>query len=184
MQFNNWSLTRFVLPKHTFSPIQAIDLNIYHWHFEKSEKQGFRLNFVPNFSLHEHHDNCTFSRIEQLFNCHSIKAGTYFENSNTKNLDLQVKMCCTPNKLFLGKKDLTVAYLTYSKIKTFFKCAYLNSLDVFKFYESRQCYTKSSLTTLHNLKYVIFPFCNSCSHLQNCMQFSMCNTCTILYYPF
>ena len=30
-------------------------------------------------------------------------------------MDLQVKMCCTPNKLFLGKKDLTAAYLTYSK---------------------------------------------------------------------
>ena len=32
-------------PKHTFSPK---DLNIYHWYFEKSEKQGFRLNFVSN----------------------------------------------------------------------------------------------------------------------------------------
>ena len=54
MQFNNWSLARFVLPKHTFSPK---DLNIYHWHFEKFKKQGFRLNFVSDFSLHKHHDN-------------------------------------------------------------------------------------------------------------------------------
>ena len=148
MQFNNLSLARFVLPKHTFSPK---DLNIYHWHFEKSKKQGFRLNFVSDFSLHKHHDNCTFQRIEQLFNCHSIKAGTYSGNSNANNLDLQVKMCCTPNKLFLGKKDSTVAYLTYSKIKTFFRCAYLNTLDIFKFYESRQCCATSSLTTFHNL---------------------------------
>ena len=51
MQFNNWSLQNLFCPKHTFSPK---DLNIYHWHFEKSEKQGFRLNFVLNFSLHEH----------------------------------------------------------------------------------------------------------------------------------
>ena len=66
-------------------------------------------------------------------------------------MDLQVTMCCTPNKLFLGKKDLTAAYLTYSKIKTFFRCAYLNTLDVFKFYESRQCCTTNSLTMFHNL---------------------------------
>ena len=140
-------LQHLFCPKHTFSPK---GLNIYHWHFETSEKQGFRLNFVSNFSLHEHHDNCAFQRIEQLFNCHSIKAGTYFENSNANNLDLQVKMCCAPNKLFLGKKGLTVAYLTYSKIKTFFRCAYLNTLDVFKFYESRQCCTTNSLTTFHS----------------------------------
>ena len=36
---------------------------------------------------------------------------------------------CTPNKLFLGKKDLTAAYLTYSKITTFFRYAYLNTLN-------------------------------------------------------
>ena len=135
MQFNNWSLARFVL-----------------W------DTRLRLNFVLNFSLHEHHDNCAFWRIEQLFNCHSIKAGTYFENSNANNLDLQVKMCCTPNKLFLGKKDLTVAYLTHSKIKTFFRCAYLNTLDVFKFYESRQCCTTNSSTTFHNLICSFFRF--------------------------
>ena len=82
-------------------------------------------------------------------------------------------MCCTPNKLFLGKKDLTAAYLTYSKIKTFFRCAYLSTLDVFKFYESRQCCTTNSLITFHNLiLYVFFQFCNG-SHFQNCMQFSM-----------
>ena len=86
-------------------------------------------------------------------------------------------MCCTPNKLFLGKKDLTAAYLTYSKIKTFFRCACLSTLDVLKFHESRQCCTTNSLTTFHNLL-CFFPFCNS-SHLQNCMQCSMCNTCTI-----
>ena len=34
---------------------------------------------------------------------------------------------------------------------TFFRCAYLNTLDVFKFYESRQCCTTNSLTTFHNL---------------------------------
>ena len=141
--------------KHTFSPK---DLNIYHRHFEKSEKQSFRLNFVLSFSLHEHHDNCAFKRIEQRFNCHSIKAGTYFENPNTNNLDLQVKMCCTPNKLFLGKKDLTAANITYSKIKTFFRCAYLNTLDVFKFYEIRQCCTTNSLTalTLHYMFFFLF----------------------------
>ena len=34
---------------------------------------------------------------------------------------------------------------------TFFRCAYLNTLDVFKFYESGQCCTTNSLTTFHNL---------------------------------
>ena len=100
----------------------------------------------------------------------------------------RLRCAVPPNKLFLGKKDLIAANLTYSKIKAFFRCAYFNTFDVFKFYESRQCCTTISLTTFHNLiiSYLIcffFPFCNS-SHLQNCMQFSMCNTCTILYYPF
>ena len=88
-----------------------------------------------------------------------------------------------PRKIVPGKTDLTATYLTYPKIKTFFRCACLNTLDVFKFNESRQFVApqRNSLTKFHNLiLYVFCPFCNS-SHLQNCMQFSMYNTCTILY---
>ena len=178
MRFNNWSLKDLFCPKHTFSPK---DLNIYHWHFENMRNKAsssilFQISHFMSIMLIAHS-----SELKQLFNCHNINAGTHFENPSANNLDLQVKMCCTPNKLFLGKKDLTAAYLTYSKIKTFFRCAYLNTLDVFKFYESRQCCTTNSFT-FHNL-ICFFPFCNSL-HLQNCMQFSMCNTCTILYYPF
>ena len=149
MQFNNWSLARFVLPKHTFSPK---DLNILHCYFEKSEKQFFRLNFVLNLNI------MTIAHCSELNNFSIAIASKREHISNANNFDLQVKMCCTPNKLFLGKKDLTVAYLTHSKIKTFSRCAYLNTLDVFKFYESRQCCTTNSLTTFHNIIWFLSVF--------------------------
>ena len=53
------------------------------------------------------------SELNNFFNCHNIKAGTYFENPNANNLDIQVKMCCTSNKLFLGKTDLTAQTLVF-----------------------------------------------------------------------
>ena len=52
-----------------------------------------------------------FSRILPLLDCHKTNKRTNFENLNGKNLDIGVKICFTPKKLFFSETDFTATYL-------------------------------------------------------------------------